>query len=701
MIDSRSGGIERRILGVLCILVLCGILTAGLWPFHAPMNRITWLKGANGVLIGRYGTLFSSRSVRASRDQASCSLEMWLQPARGYDRNTLLAFYRPEETKQFSLHQSDADLALQIGSPNQRLRATSAPVVYVDGIFRARNLLFIAIASGLQGTRIYVDGALLRTAPQFRLSTEDCSGRLVLGTSPVFNNAWSGQLRGLAIFGQELTADQVSRDFTSWTAKRQPGAGADERVIALYPFDERQGRTVHDRSGSGIDLTIPERYGILREKFLEPPWKEWNPGWSYWKNVGINIGGFVPLGFFFCAFLTTIRKISRPALTTVIAGAAVSLSIEVLQAYLPTRDSGMTDLITNTLGTGLGVMLFRWRGCAREILAAVLIAAVTAVSAPAAPQPAAPQKDAIPTFGTTVVVPGGLIGVIYPMTPFSTSLPDFQWLDPLGVIYTSTLNVTPRDFREGFPGVTDRYEWFAIDYSGRFWIEEPGLYRFELISDDGSKLYIDGQLVVNNDGLHPAQTRTGEFTLAGGIHRIRVSYFQGPKDRLALVLRVAGPGEEFRIFSTEEFKPPPDPATWTYVSPLLHVSPASGVRGEKVRLEISLGAGTARAPSALKWELIFPAQLLEPEGGGPEPGSAAINSGKSLECTARKPYSYTCSLSGGQNPTANGPIAIFHFKIRPTAEAGTSAVRLENAEGVTVDSKEQRLDNAEGAVTVR
>ena len=97
---------------------------------------------------------------------------------------------------------------------------------------------------------------------------------------------------------------------------------------------------------------------ILREKFLEPPWEEFRRAWSYWKNVGINVGGFVSLGFFFCAYLTIAGQINRPALVTIIFGAVVSLTIEVLQSYLPTRDSGMTDLITNTLGAGLGTALF-------------------------------------------------------------------------------------------------------------------------------------------------------------------------------------------------------------------------------------------------------------------------------------------------------------------------------------------------------
>lgn len=335
-------------------------------------------------------------------------------------------------------------------------------------------------------------------------------------------------------------------------------------------------------------------------------------------------------------------------------------------------------------------------GIGRTFIAAGLIIAGTRAGAQVAG-----RAEAVPTFGTTVVVPGGLLGVIYPMSPFSKFLPDFQWLNPLGVIYTSNLNIPPRNFREGFPGVTNRYEWFAIDYSGRFWIEKPGPYRFELTSDDGSRLYIDGQLIVNNDGIHPPETRIAGVTLAGGIHAIRVSYFQGPRDLVALVLRVAGPGEEWRIFSTEEFKPPSDPATWMYEGQVLHVSSVTGAPGEEVRLQISLDSATERALTSLKWEFVFPAQLLELEGDGPEIGGAAKDSGKSLTCTAKKPYSYICILSGGRNLVANGPIAILHFKIRAEAGSGPTAVRIERAEAVTVDSKELTLNNAEGTVTIR
>ena len=158
-------------------------------------------------------------------------------------------------------------------------------------------------------------------------------------------------------------------------------------------------------------------------------------------------------------------------------------------------------------------------------------------------------------FGTTVVVPGGLRGLIYNLHRNTQRLPDFRKMKPVGTIYTSSLNIPVQDFRDGFPGVTKRFEWFAIDYTGRFWIEKPGEYIWVLTSDDGAVLYIDDREVANNDGIHAPLDVSRPAELAKGVHSIRVKYFQGPRMQVALVLKVAGPGESLRIFSTDEFKP--------------------------------------------------------------------------------------------------------------------------------------------------
>lgn len=310
-----------------------------------------------------------------------------------------------------------------------------------------------------------------------------------------------------------------------------------------------------------------------------------------------------------------------------------------------------------------------------------------------------------------MVIPAGLRGDVYYIPPYTTKLPEFRWLKPVGSIYTTSLDVPPQNFLQGFPGVTERFEWFAIDYNGRFWIEKPGLYRFALTSDDGAMLYIDDELIVDNDGVHPPEVQRGRFRLTGGIHRIRVSYFQGPRDEVALILQVAGPGEEWRIFSTDEFKPPPNPETWAYPDAdhsadwefhgaELRVSSAAGAPGDQVSIELSIESPPGRELAALEWKVVVPAQLLELVGDGPETGRAAADSGKLVRCSTQKRYLYSCVLAGSQKPIGSGPVAVFHFKIHTDVQPRTTALRMENVEALTVDRRPAILNSAEATVTI-
>jgi hypothetical protein len=189
-------------------------------------------------------------------------------------------------------------------------------------------------------------------------------------------------------------------------------------------------------------------------------------------------------------------------------------------------------------------------------------------------------------FGTTVVIPSGLRGQIYFLPDGTLTLPKFEKLEPVGTIYTNGLNIPPREFSEGFPGVTKRFEFFAIDYTGRFYVSKPGHYRFALASDDGSKLYIDGRLVIDNDGVHATLRMDTIVKLSGGIHHIRLSYFQGPRYEISLMLGVSGPGESgLRAFNTNEFRPPANPEDWKYGSPddLLKDPPDPNAGRKKLR----------------------------------------------------------------------------------------------------------------------
>ncbi len=160
-------------------------------------------------------------------------------------------------------------------------------------------------------------------------------------------------------------------------------------------------------------------------------------------------------------------------------------------------------------------------------------------------------------FGTTVVASDGFEGTVYFIQEGAMALPNFKKLKPVGKIYANSLNVPPQAFDEGFPGITDRFEWFAIDYTAFFYISKPGRYTFALISDDGSKLFIDDKICIDNDGLHGPRGIAGDRNLKEGLHTIRVQYYQGPRNTVALMLAVAAKGEELHIFRCKDFRPPP------------------------------------------------------------------------------------------------------------------------------------------------
>lgn len=67
---------------------------------------------------------------------------------------------------------------------------------------------------------------------------------------------------------------------------------------------------------------------------------------------------------------------------------------------------------------------------------------------------------------------------------------------------------------------------FGYIFSGLINVPEDGVYTFQTRSDDGSVLYIDNELVVNNDGSHAAIPATGLIALKKGFHPYTLYYFE-------------------------------------------------------------------------------------------------------------------------------------------------------------------------------
>jgi glycopeptide antibiotics resistance protein len=129
-------------------------------------------------------------------------------------------------------------------------------------------------------------------------------------------------------------------------------------MLAQYLFREGSGSLIHSAVSAAVDLYIPERFTVVDQLHFESPISEAHTDRSYRANAILNIVGFVPLGFAAALFLASIWKIKRLAIVATLIGTSTSLAIECFQAYLPTRYSGMTDLVTNTIGCWIGAVLY-------------------------------------------------------------------------------------------------------------------------------------------------------------------------------------------------------------------------------------------------------------------------------------------------------------------------------------------------------
>ena len=196
-------------------------------------------------------------------------------------------------------------------------------------------------------------------------------------------------------------------------------------------------------------------------------------------------------------------------------------------------------------------------------------------------------------FGTNVMPGHGLIGEVYvPGCPIH-QMPDFDLLTPIYTFVTPNLDVPERRYTEGFPTpeIQSVVEDFAIRFRGELAIDTPGRYTFGLYADDGAKLYIDGRLVVDNDGVHVAMGKQGYITLAAGIYPVEIHYFQGPRQFIALQWY---------------YQPPKEPVSEGARFSISVTTPKSNWRWESTRSgkivppEIIYRPGKPRIPDALR-----------------------------------------------------------------------------------------------------
>jgi hypothetical protein len=342
-----------KISPLACVILLIGYAFAGLSPFHAPQNGAVWLNAEDGIRIRGEGVLWSELSFKSdSTIQSGCTIEILFQATNNFGSSTILDFYQTDPHREFVIRQ-DGNSLLQVVKSD----SSGSQVLETKHQFFPGDRILLTVTSDASGANIYLNAAEAKTSGSLRLSRSDCAGQLILGSSAVTYNTWNGDLYGVAVHNSSLTSTEVREHFETWKTPVQMNRDKDENIAALYRFREHAGAKTRNEIAGGPDLTIPSRFQIPGRRFLDTPWNDRTRSID-WDDVIVNVFGFVPFGFFLNSFLSSRRRTRHSGFAAILIGLAVSLTIEVLQWYLPTRASSMTDVLTNTTGTMLGVAIY-------------------------------------------------------------------------------------------------------------------------------------------------------------------------------------------------------------------------------------------------------------------------------------------------------------------------------------------------------
>jgi hypothetical protein len=328
------------------------ILIAGLWPFNFfPANRVGW-HIAEGLHFDGYGQIYSTEPLilpKGRGEAAEASIELVLIPAQSYKDASSLFSLINQGVVTFAIGQSVADLFLQ-GSFNGD---TGKPVgkLWIDGACGQSRQLFVTVTLDARQVNVYLDGRMARSFP-VSTRADALSGEILIGHTFQGGPPWNGDVARIAVFGGGLDAAEVSHRYQQWVQARSLANTADRQGVE-YEFLTPSRDFVSATGKFGPALMIPKIFRVRRPEVLEWPDRL---NRDVVMDAVINILGFVPFGFLTCLSLcdwTRWREYRRLTITILLA-AAVSLAIELLQIFLPTRDSSLADLVMNILGAAIG-----------------------------------------------------------------------------------------------------------------------------------------------------------------------------------------------------------------------------------------------------------------------------------------------------------------------------------------------------------
>jgi len=364
---AQKSNIKFKLLLVLTLAMLLVLLLFGLRgkDYHFS-NDVSWMKDGPGIRFGNYGMAYAVIDDDPLKNilsrMESFSMEMGVKPETfktgGF--NILLSLHDGKDSDQLIVGQYQSYFVVMNSDDYPHIRKVKR--VGANIFSKPHQKLLLTVTTGPGGTRLYIDGKLIQFRPDLILKIPKANPpRLTLGCTVHGSASWRGELYGLAFYPRELDAAAIGNHFKVWSRDQILPFSKSEDPFLFFAFNEHQGIQAMDQVAGTQKLNIPANYRILDKRFLSPPWQDFKLNGNFLMDFIVNLLGFMPFGFVLCALLIESGGVLREkaVLFSVVLCFLISLGLEVAQAWIPSRDSQMLDLILNTTGAWIAAIIYR------------------------------------------------------------------------------------------------------------------------------------------------------------------------------------------------------------------------------------------------------------------------------------------------------------------------------------------------------
>lgn len=339
-------------------------MVACFWPFEFhPHNDVVYVPGEHALRFYGFGTAYSFDSfpsLPALSRSNELTVEMALRPANISNTSLpiILSFAPEVGQPTLVIGAWKNSLIIRLGQP-ENPKMGKYHDIGVGDVFATGQTVHLVISFGPNGTTIFVDGHPKQSFSDASFDTSTTQlGRLLLGNSLTGRSFWKGDILALALYNRPLTPFEIAQD--SSVLSLPDRKESDDGLIARYRFERTQGNLIPNTLSTKFGIVIPTYFVPQRQTVLAPPRGYPLLTFSSIKDLFLNVIGFMPFGILAMMSLSSSTAISprKQSTLAVSAGFLLSLFIELIQVFIPTRNSTLSDLATNTLGSALGAIVF-------------------------------------------------------------------------------------------------------------------------------------------------------------------------------------------------------------------------------------------------------------------------------------------------------------------------------------------------------